>query len=465
MCSVITEPPTLVLPAWIANEIARVAREHDEAGAVLLAGTAYGGQGRRLLGRELHWIPDDAYDRRTPRSLQITSSGYVTALARAEERGDTPIWIHTHPGERADPRHSEYDDLVDEQLRETFRIRSGADSYSSLIFSPSDDWFRFAGRVWEEEDPAPIERVLIIGERWSLISADDAPIEDRVPVHFDRQVRAFGGDVQRVLSQLRVGIVGCGGTGSATGEQLARLGVGSLLLIDPKALGESNVTRVYGSSPDDVGEAKVDVLAAHLRHIAPAAHIDTRHGTITSEELARELTTCDVLFGCTDDNAGRLVLSRLATYYLTPVIDLGVLLSSEDGSLRGIDGRITILTPGSACLVCRGRIDLSRAAAEQLPEDERAARQAEGYAPELGRVEPAVIPFTSAVASFAVAELLERFIGYGPDPEPGEILLRCHDREISTNLAEPKLLHYCHPASGLLGSGDRQPFLGQTWHA
>jgi hypothetical protein len=94
---------------------------------------------------------------------------------------------------------------------------------------------------------------------------------------------------------------------------------------------------------------------------------------------------------------------------------------------------------------------------------EQAALTAEGYAPELRGIEPAVVAFTSGVASFAVAELLERLIGYGPDPEPGEILLRFHDREISTNVALPKLRHYCHPESNLIGIGDRSPYLGQAW--
>ena len=120
-------------------------------------------------------------------------------------------------------------------------------------------------------------------------------------------------------------------------------GAGSLLLIDPKDLSESNTTRVYGSTPEDVGHPKVEVLASHLRRVAPAAHIDGVIGTVTDEGVARLLTACDVVFGCTDDNAGRLVLSRLPTYYLTPVIDVGVLLSSTNGRLEGIDGRITIL--------------------------------------------------------------------------------------------------------------------------
>jgi molybdopterin/thiamine biosynthesis adenylyltransferase len=456
-------PPALVLPGWMANEIAVAAQEHNETGGVILAGRAGSLEGLRLLGRELHWVPEDAYDRRTPRSLSIRSTGYIDALARAEEHGDVPIWIHTHPGPEANPRRSKYDVIVDSELLNTFRIRSGADVYASLVFSPADKWFRFTGLLWATEEPASIGRVVIVDDRWSVISADDAPVEGQVPGHFDRQVRAFGGDVQRVLAQLRIAVVGSGGTGSATSEQLARLGVGSLLLVDPKDLSESNPTRVYGSAPEDIGRPKVEVLASHLRRIAPAADVDAVTGTITDEEIARLLSSCDIVYGCTDDNAGRLVLSRLPTYYLTPVIDVGVLLSSNEGRLEGIDGRITIVTPGSACLVCRDRVDLARAGAEQLPPDERSARQAEGYAPELGAVEPAVIAYTSAVASFAVAELLERLIGYGPDLEPGEILLRFHDREISTNVAKPKPQHYCDPTTGLIGAGDREPFLGQTW--
>ena len=456
--------PTLVLPTWIADEITQVARQRDEAGAVLLAGLAKTDMGLRLLGRELCWIPDGAYDRRTPHALSIRSSGYVGALALAAERGDVPIWLHTHPGHLSDPTRSEHDEVVDEKLRETFRVRSGADVYASIVASPTDHAFQFTATVWEKGDAfMSSDRLFVVGDRFALHTAYDAEADTRVPEHFDRQVRAFGGDVQRVLRQLRIAIVGCGGTGSATAEQLARLGVGHLLLVDHDVLSASNVTRVYGSSPADVGRPKVDVLGDHLRRIAPTTDVATVQGSINDISVARALLGSDVVYGCTDDNAGRLVLSRLATHYLVPVIDVGVLLSSDCGILRGIDGRVTVLTAGSACLVCRNRIDLARAAAEQLPDDERAARQAEGYAPELAGVEPAVVAYTSAAASFAVAELLERFIGYGPDPEPSEFLLRCHDREISTNTVQPRPRHYCHPATGVLGCGDREPFLGQFW--
>jgi hypothetical protein len=170
------------------------------------------------------------------------------------------------------------------------------------------------------------------------------------------------------------------------------------------------------------------------------------------------------VFGCTDDNAGRLVLSRFASYFLTPVIDCGVLLSSDEHDrLTGIDGRVTILTPGDACLVCRDRIDLARAQAEALPAGERLRLQREGYAAALPGVEPAVVSFTTAIAAAATGELLERLLGYGPEPAPSEVLARFHERELSSNVAAPRKGHYCDPQAGKLGRGETEPFLEQTW--
>jgi molybdopterin/thiamine biosynthesis adenylyltransferase len=214
----------------------------------------------------------------------------------------------------------------------------------------------------------------------------------------------------------------------------------------------------------DVGQTKVRVLARHLTAISADLRCDTITAMLTLEATARSLVGCDLVFGCTDDNAGRLVLSRFASYLLTPVIDCGVLLTSDDGGqLTGIDGRVTTLSPGDACLVCRNRIDLARAGAELLTPAERVRRENEGYAPALAHIEPAVVAFTTMVGALAVSELLERLVGYGPEPRPSELLLRCHERQISTNTALPREGHYCHPRSGQLGLGMTKPFLDQTW--
>jgi molybdopterin/thiamine biosynthesis adenylyltransferase len=453
---------TLKLPETIAHDLADKAAVTVETAGVLLAGVAWHDNELQLLGRELHWVQEDQYIVRESDRLSIRSGGYIRALARAEEIGAVAIWLHTHPG--GWPINSIYDNQVDTELAEVARVRTGQTFFASLVFSPSETTiFDFSGRIYLNEEVSPISQTWIVGQRFRLITAIDTPPTEQVPPLFDRQVRAFGGDIQQVLRSLRIAVVGNGGTGSAVVEQLARLGVGDLVVVDPDVIEDTNLTRIYGSSPAAINQPKAVALARHVETIAPHVAVSSIIGRTTERAVAAALTDRDLIFGCSDDNAGRLVLSRLSTYYLIPVIDCGVLLSSQDGKLIGIDGRITILSPGYPCLICRNRIDLARAAAEQLNPEERRQRQDEGYAPELGRVEPAVVTFTTLVAGLAVAELLERLAGYGPIPAPSELILRAHEREISTNSRQPNLGHFCDPTSGQLGLGDQEPFLGVTW--
>jgi proteasome lid subunit RPN8/RPN11 len=456
---------TLVLPQPLAEALLAAAREPLETAGVVIARVAHLDDGTiRILGHSVHWVPDMAYRKRGVDHLSIASEGYVPALGKAESLGAAALWFHTHPGNQTAPSPSEDDAIVDTEIADLFRLRTGSDYYGTLIVSPRESGLAFTAALHAGSgDSIAIDRLWIVGDRFRLTAAFDAASPESSPA-YDRNIRAFGGDIQRTLHDLTVGVVGCGGTGSSVAEQLARLGVRRFKLLDPDTLSDSNITRVYGSAASDVGRPKVEVLAGHLEHIAPGLRCERVKAMLTTEDAARRLTGCDVIFGCTDDNAGRLVLSRIATYFMTPVIDCGVLLGSdENGRLTGIDGRVTVMAPGHACLVCRGRIDVARAAAELMTPDERKRREDEGYAPALGRVEPAVVAFTTAVAAAAVSELLERFIGYGPEPRPSEVLLRFHDREISGNIAVPRERHYCHPASGKLGLGVTKPFLEQAW--
>jgi len=456
---------SLVCPQPIVDEMADAAHQRLETAGVLLCSVVETPNGhRRLLARHMRWVDERAYIRRERDSLAIASDGYVSALAEAETLGAACLWVHTHPGDGALPIQSEHDRVVDCQLADLFRLRSASPYYGALVFSPRDKGITFTGFLQREgQERQAVDRLWQSGDRWRLTAAF-ANQYGRPSEQFDRNIRAFGPVIQATLGDLHVGIVGCGGTGSAVGEQLVRLGIRNFTLIDPDLLSASNTTRVYGSDLASVGRFKAELLADHLCHIAPDAVAAPVLGMITKESVARRLEDCDVVFGCTDDNAGRLVLSRLSTYYLTPVIDCGVLLSSNaEGVLTGIDGRVTTLVPGQACLVCRNRIDLARAAAELLTPNERVRRIEEGYAPALGRTEPAVVAFTTLVAATAVSELLERLIGYGPEPRPNEVLLRYHEREMSTNLALPHERHYCHPVSGKIGLGPTKPFLEQAW--
>jgi len=448
----------------LAAEIVRAASLPVETAAVIHGRVVHCPNEIRVLAREIHWVQSEHYARREVSALSVAAEGYVQSLARADTQGCVPIWFHTHPGDCSDARPSAHDHAVDAQIADLFRLRSGSAYYGALIVAPRTSGMTFTGFLEESAgDRTTFSRLWSVGERLRLTwpyGVADAVMTDE----FDRNVRAFGPAIQNTLKALRIGIVGCGGTGSAVAEQITRLGARKLTLIDPDTLSQSNVTRVYGSRPGLVGRPKVEVLSHHLQTIAPDALVASIQGMVTNRRIAEHLLDCDVVFGCTDDNAGRLVLSRLATWFLVPVFDCGVVLTTKgDNTLAGIDGRVTTLIPGHACLVCRGRVDLQRARTELLTPGERKRLVDEGYAPALGAVEPSVVTFTTTVASFAVTELLDRLIGFGAEPSPSEILLRLHDREVSTNICLPRQGHYCDEHSERLGLGMTEPLLDQTW--
>lgn len=431
-----------------------------ETAGVILAGRAAVGTDVTFMARSVAWIPAQFYERRRRDGLAIDSGGYVPILKRASDEGLVAIFFHTHPGNF--PKPSLADDAVDTELRSLFPIRTGQGEYVSLVLGGTSASPTFTGRVCTADAvPRPVERIRTVGRRLRILFPAGRNANDMDDV-FDRQLRAFGREGQRLLAELHVGVVGAGGTGSAVCEQLLRLGVGALTVIDDDVITPTNLTRVYGSSMSDVGRAKVAVVAANAARIGLGTQVCAIEARVTERAVAQELRDCDIIFGCTDDHAGRAILARLAYWYLLPLIDMGFLVDSAGGRVRGLFGRISTVLPGTPCLLCRGRIDPGMARNDTLPPKERMRLAAEGYTPGLGEPDPSVVVYTTLVASLAVNEMLERLIGYGPTPAPSELLVRLHDRELRSVSVSAQDGHYCLDRN-MWARGDTDPFLGQLW--
>lgn len=409
-----------------------------------------------LLGRRLEAVPTDAYAVRSRSVMTITSKGFVPAFEAARRDGDTPIFVHTHPGGPA--RWSARDEIVDDTLR-AYAVARGGAGYGSLVIGGTPDRPTFGGRYYraDAEGAEPINRLRVAGRRFKLMRAEGDG-DGAVAPMFDRNVRAFGQDGQRLLGQLRVGVVGAGGTGSAVVEMLVRLGVGYVTVWDPDEIDETNITRIHGSVATDVGTMKVDVAS----RLASEAETGTKVLGVPSSVVNRAgiegLSKSDVIFGCTDDHAGRLVLSRLAYRYLVPVIDCGVVVDSADGEIRGVTGRVSVMAPGEPCLVCRGQVDPAVAAAEMLDPARRAALAGEGYTQgEVGPA-PAVVAYTTATAAAAVSELLGRLFGFATS-DSTQILLRFDAQSVSRAGRPARDGHQC-TRQDEWGLGDTDPPLG-----
>lgn len=104
----------------------------------------------------------------------------------------------------------------------------------------------------------------------------DAALLDSIDIdRYDRQINYFrsvyngGGYSQTKLAEAKVVIFGLGAVGSGIALQLAMAGVRRFVFVDGANMMASSQERHYVFSRSDVGRAKVDVVAEHLRQIDP----------------------------------------------------------------------------------------------------------------------------------------------------------------------------------------------------
>lgn len=447
-------PTTLAVPESIWSDLMTWLDEPNEAAGVLTARVIDDLEGTTLLARQLLPANPSAYFEQRSDGLALRSTGWVPAVRAARADGAIAMFVHTHP--RGVPEFSRWDDEVDGALSPEFQRLTNSDLYGAVVLAAGG---ACAARLRRGSAVAyPVDAIRITGDRLSIRQLDLRSGETEV---HDRQVRALGASGQAILRALRVGVVGAGGTGSPIIEQLARLGVGTLIVIDDDVVTPSTVARGYGSSISDIGRPKVEVAADNVARIGIGTTVVPVHENLRSLEAAHALRHSDVVFCCVDGHAARIVLNRWAYWHLAPVIDVGVLVSSRDDHVNGIDGRITWLAPGAACLLCRGRVDPRLAHVEHLDPEERRRLVEQGYAPDLGEPDPSIVTYTSLLGSLATTELLNRLFGFA-DLQPTEQLIQLHSRSISLNRRRPRDGCVCDDRTNW-GRGISEPYLDLTW--
>ena len=435
----------------------------NESAAFLICRQSASRSGFTLVVKEVVPIASEHILVASPTGMSISSRAVTRALKRAADCDGAFVFVHSHPS--GFPRFSAQDDEEEEKLFSTAHVRADQAQYhGSLVWC---DGRLTDGRLWNSRLVSkPLHRVNVIGQRfqfYSLRSFRSSSLD-----LYDRQVRAFGAELQEALQALHVGVVGVGGTGSAVLEQLIRLGVGSISLFDGDRLEKTNVNRVYGSAVADQGLPKVVIAERLVRSVGLGTEIRTYFSDIGVLVTARALRDCDVIFGCTDDQLGRSVLTRLALAYRIPIFDMGVKIDPDGASIRSIEGRVTTLMPGEACLFCRDRISGAGVGGDVMRKfhpDEADELEKEGYLAGAEGAAPSVITFTTMIASAAITEFLHRMTGIlGADRTSTEVLYFMHDGRVRTNRKERRPDCFCARDS-FIGSADTQPFLDMTWSA
>ncbi|MGA2833646.1 MAG: ThiF family adenylyltransferase [Terracidiphilus sp.] len=394
-------------------------RDENEYGALLLCGRSRqidpwtGAIEERALVREVIDLPAEAFLERTPTSFSWSTTPLFNLSKKAMARDYAICIPHSHPGSSL--FFSERDDIADKESFDiVFRRMETERPHFAMVMDRSGE---FLVRAYNSDLKAHSTQLTrVIGDRLKI----RYPGRDSIasPVEFDRQSRAFGARSTEDLARLRVGIVGCGGTGSAVASLLSRSGVSQFLLIDPDRVDITNLNRLHFSTRADAiaHRYKVDVVGDAIAEIGLARSVVRINRHADSPECRDPLRACDVIFGCTDDHLGRNFLNRLAYFYMIPVIDMGVLIDpNEQGGYDCFDGRVTVIQPGYPCQVCRHLISPQKMLEEGMlrcdPARYEQYRRA-GYVAGGTDPSPAVVTFTTEIAAVAVNELLHRLTGF-----------------------------------------------------
>jgi molybdopterin/thiamine biosynthesis adenylyltransferase len=353
------------------------------------------GGGNRLLIRTVKLAGAADYSVRTEYAIQLSSAFFGEAITKSRVEERALVLIHSHPSEAGVPRFSSIDDQG-ERVMAPYLIRRAAKVPHATLVIGRD---HCAARLFPNGDALPVTQV---GRVRSELFAPNR-LDESIASQYDRQVRAFGPVGQAAVASQRVAIVGLGGTGSIVAQQLSYLGVHNFVLIDPDVVDATNLNRTVGAVPADIGRPKVHVAAAAIRAIMPGAAVEEIVGDVTFGAIARKVATSDFIFSCTDTEGSRAVLGQVAYQYLVPMVDVGVNIVVENGSVRYLEGRAQMFAPGLGCYVCGEQLDWQTVRRDLQTEHHR---REDPYFTGGGEPQPAVISLNGVVASFGVTMFL-----------------------------------------------------------
>lgn len=141
----------------------------------------------------------------------------------------------------------------------------------------------------------------------------------------------------QLLRQKRVLVVGCGGLGGHILDQLARIGIGGLRVVDGDVFEPSNLNRQLLSEIPLLGVSKAKAAADHIARVNPETVVEAVEAFLTEDNASELLKDCDVVLDALDNVQSRKVLSAACEKASLPYIY---------GAIQGWVAQTAISMPG-----------------------------------------------------------------------------------------------------------------------
>jgi hypothetical protein len=435
-----------------------------EAVALMLCGRRAGDRRHRLVVKSIFEIPYDICTVRTPVLVTWPTDCIVDILERAADEELSVIKIHSHPNGLA--VFSSTDDEADACFLPMVHGWVGAADilHGSAVMLPDGKMF---GRIWSKSDGfKEISCIQVVGDDLHFWYADRGSA--RIPDFMASHAQAFDeGTIER-LQRLSALVIGASGSGSPTVEQLVRLGIGEIVIVDDDEMEERNINRILNSTKQDVsaGRMKVDVLGDAIERMGLGTRVIRVRKNLWDPEVIRIAAQSDVAFGCMDTVDGRYLLNRMATYYNLPYFDVGVRLEAlreggRKGRIREVCGTVNYLQPGRSSLMSRGlftRQDIAAAGLRRTDPPAHERQIKDGYIAGIQGRRPAVISVNMLASALMVNEFLARLHPFRERKNSAyaAVTFSLSSAELITDPEEG----VCEALADCVGVGDTVPALG-----
>ncbi len=382
-----------------------------ESAAIVLCHHGRGRSGYRLIANDIVLIPADACAKRTATRLTWPFADYLPAdkVTEMDKKGLSVMTIHSHPD--GVNKFSATDDDNDKSLFHSVChwFDDGRPNGSAIMLP---DGTVISRLVDARGKFIPMESVAVIGENIRIWK--QAKTQPALPDPGLRIAQTFGKGTFNLLRSLRVGVVGCSGTGSIVIELLARNCIGSLVIVDPDCIEEKNLNRIIHATKNDArkSHSKVAVLKRAVSRMGTDVRVEAYQSHTGDKQAIEALTGCDAMFGCVDSAEGRYHLECIASAYWLPYFDVGVNLEADfNGAISQADAVAHYMHPENASLMSRGGYTADQVTAETWKRTDRKHYEAQriaGYLAAVGEDQPAVMSINMQAACMAFNDFLSR---------------------------------------------------------
>lgn len=171
----------------------------------------------------------------------------------------------------------------------------------------------------------------------SARQVEETALEEGIfPERYVRNRQTLSTADQLRLLKAKVCVVGLGGLGGFVTELLARIGVGTLTLVDGDVFEDSNLNRQLLSTEDRIGTAKAEAAVDRVRAVNSTVVATACREYLDPANAGRHLAGHDLAVDCLDNIETRFTLENAARGAGIPVVSAAV---------AGTTGQVTAIFP------------------------------------------------------------------------------------------------------------------------